>query len=177
MRSMRTFADARTVATTAMLVAVASVLGIVETAVLPPLPVPGVRIGLANIAVLIALVLLGRRAGLRVALLRVLIVALATGSLGGPAPLLALAGAVASWAVMATVMGRGDVSVIGLSVAGAAAHVVAQLVTAAIVTGAPAALAFGPLSIGLSLPCGLAVGHAAHVLLARLPLAQAAARV
>lgn len=177
MRSTHTYADARTVAMTAMFVAVAAVLGIVETSLVPPLPVPGVRIGLANIAVLLSLMALGRMAALRVAVLRVAVVAFATGAFGGPGFMLAMSGAVAAWAVMSALVGRWGISAIGLSVAGAASHVAAQLAMAALITGDPAALLYAPLSLGLSLPCGLLIGHAAHHLIARLPLAQAAARV
>lgn len=173
---MPTSADTRRLTTTALLVAVGSVLGLVENAVLPPLPVPGVRIGLANIAVVLALVLVGRVAALRVALLRVIIVGLAAGSLGGPGFLLAVGGAVAAWAVMSPLTGVRQVSSLGVSVAGAAAHVTAQLVLAAVMTGGPAPLLFAPLSLGLAVPCGLAIGSVVQVLTARLPLVQAHAR-
>lgn len=174
---MRTSADTRTLTATALLVAIGAVLGIVENAVLPPLPVPGVRLGLANIAVVLALLLIGRAASLRVALLRVVIVALATGSLGGPGFVLAVGGAIAACGVMAALAGVRDVSVIGVSVAGAAAHVATQLLLAAVLTGGPAPLLFAPLSLALSVPCGLAIGFMARALIARLPLEQASARI
>lgn len=173
---MRTSADTSTLTTTALLVAVGSVLGLVENAVLPPFPVPGVRLGLANIAVVLALILVGRAAALRVALLRVAIVGLAAGSLGGPGFLLAVGGAIAAWAVMSPLSRMRQVSSLGMSVAGAAAHVAAQLVLAAVLTGGPAPLLFVPLSLCLAVPCGLAIGSVVQVLTARLPLVQAHAR-
>ena len=177
MRSTRTYADLRTLTGTALLVAVGSVLGIVESSLVPPLPVPGVRLGLANIAVVVALALYGRTAALHVGLLRVLVVGLATGTLAGPAFALALVGTLAAWAVMSLLAAAPGVSAIGRSVAGAAAHVAAQLALAALLIGSPSPLLFAPVSLLLALPCGLAVGYAAHLLLSRLPLTQAAARV
>ena len=111
-------------ASTALLVALGAILGLVEGAVIPPLPVPGVRIGLANIAVVLALALLGPGPALRVGVGRVLIVALAGGTLGGPAFAMALVGALAAWGVMAALARFAPgVSPLGWSVAGAAAHV------------------------------------------------------
>ncbi|HEX9093148.1 MAG TPA: Gx transporter family protein, partial [Coriobacteriia bacterium] len=104
---------------------------------------------------------------------RVVLVGIAAGSLGGPAGLLALAGALAAWGAMSVLdRFRGQFSVVGLSVAGAAAHVAGQLAAACLVTGALAPLAFVPLSLALGLACGLAIGYSARLLLSRVPLAR-----
>lgn len=171
MRPTLSSGSARVVATVAMLVAVGAILGIVESALVPALPIPGVRIGLANLVVVLALPIVGRAAALRVSLLRVLIVAIATGALGGPAFAMALAGAAASWAVMAWLTGRRSVSPIGWSVGGAAAHVAAQLFVASIVAGSAVPLLLAPVSLLLALSCGLVIGYASRLLLSRLPLA------
>lgn len=175
MRSTRSSArgwSTRALATAGLLVALGAVLGLVESALVPPLPVPGVRIGIANIAVVLALALLGPRKALAVSVLRVIVVGIAAGTLGGPSLLLALAGALCAWAVMAVLSVRGGVfSVVGWSVAGAAAHVGGQLLAASALTASPAPLLFAPVSLGLALVCGLAVGFAARLLLSRLPLA------
>jgi heptaprenyl diphosphate synthase len=173
MRPTPSSGSARMVATVAMLVAVGAILGIVETALAPAIPVPGVRLGLANLAVVLAVALVGRGAALRVTLLRVLVVALATGSLGGPAFAMALAGAVASWAVMAWLSTFRSVSPIGWSVGGAAAHVGAQLLVASALTGTVVPLLLAPLSLLLALGCGLVIGYSSRLLLSRLPLVSA----
>jgi heptaprenyl diphosphate synthase len=172
MRPTRSFADARTLASTALLIALGAMLGIVEGSVVPPLPVPGVRIGLANIAVVLALALLGPGPALQVGLGRVLIVALASGTLGGPTFAMAIFGALAAWGVM-TALARvaPAVSPLGWSVAGAAAHVLVQLVVAAVLLGTVAPMLMAPLSLALALACGLAVGYSARLLLSRLPVA------
>lgn len=154
-----------------MLVAVGSILGILEASMVPVFPVPGVRLGLANIAVVLALACLGRAGALRASLLRVVVVALATGAIGGPGFAMALSGAVASWAVMAGLYSRGSVSVIGCSVGGAAAHVLAQLLAASVLAGSFSPLLLAPLSLGLALACGLVIGYVSRLLLSRLPLA------
>lgn len=167
-------AFSRGLAVAGLLVALGAVLGLVESAIVPPLPVPGVRLGLANLVVVLAIVVLGPRASFGVSLGRVVLVGIASGSLLGPAGALSLAGATAAWCVMAGLSLRtGACSVIGLSVAGAAAHVTAQLGAASLLTGTAAPLSFAPLSLLLSLACGLAVGYSARLLLSRLPLTAA----
>lgn len=180
MRSTRWFAESETrrspaapreLAVAGLLVALGAVLGLVESAMLPPLPVPGVRLGIANIAVVLAFALLGPRRALSVAALRVVVTGLAAGTLVGPAGFLSLAGALCAWAVMAPLASRPDrFGPIGWSVAGAAAHVAGQLVMASVLTGSPAPMVFAPLSLAASLACGLAVGQAARLLLSRLPV-------
>jgi len=173
MRPTLSSGSARAVALVAMLIAVGAILGIVETALAPAIPIPGVRLGLANLAVVLALALVGRGAALRVSLLRVLVVALATGSLGGPAFAMALSGAICSWAVMAWLSRLRSVSVIGWSVGGAAAHVAAQLAVASMFTGTAVPFLLAPFSLLLALGCGLVIGYSSHLLVSRLPLMSA----
>jgi len=168
---MRSHADLHThsVAITGVLLALAAVLGLVETLMLPSLPVPGVRLGLANIAVVVALAVVGPAGAFFVAIGRVFIVGLATGALLGPTSALSLAGAAGAWAVMVAIRSRGDrFSCVGWSVAGSAAIVLAQLMMAVVLTGAAAPLVLLPLSLGLSLPSGIGVGFAARALLSRI---------
>lgn len=176
MRSTPWSADgARSLALTGLLGALACVLGLVESAWLPPMPVPGVRLGLANLAVVAALAVLGPRRALVVSLLRVGVVGLLTGSLAGPGSLMALAGALAALAAMSALALAGErFSPTGWSVAGAAAHVLAQLAVASVLAGSAAPLLLAPVSLALGLVCGLGTGYAAHLLLPLLPLVSSA---
>ncbi len=170
MRSPADRYSAHTSALTAAFLAIAVVLGYLESVALPSLPVPGVKLGLANLAVIVALVHLGPARAALVSGARVVLVALATGALAGPVFLLSAAGAVASFLVMWALASRGDTfSPVGWSVAGAAAHVIAQLAMASLLASTLAPLALAPLSLGMSLPAGLALGLAARVLVSRLP--------
>ena len=158
-----------TLARTGLLLALASVLGLVESLWLPAMPVPGVRLGLANIAVVFALALLGCREAAIVSVGRVAIVGLATGSLFGPVGVMSAAAALSSWAVMSAMHARGATfSPLGWSVAGSAASVCAQLGVACALTSTYAPLALGPLSLALSLPSGLVVGLLAGTILSRV---------
>ncbi len=170
MRSLADTGPGRLAATTAALLALAVVLGYLEAVLVPPLPVPGVKLGLANLAVIVALVRVGAARAAFVSLGRVLLVSLAVGTLGGPAFLLSLGGALAAFVVMWALSLRAtSFSPVGWSVAGAAAHVTAQLFVAAALAGSPAPLALLPLSLAASLPFGLALGFLARTVLSRLP--------
>ena len=170
--SMPSRADsARVAAFTATLMALASVLGYAEAVLLPPLPVAGMRLGIANVAVVVALAAIGPRAALSVALGRVFLVGLATGSLAGPASWMGLAGALAAFAVMAALHHAPlAFSPLGWSVAGSAAHVCAQLAVACVLVGSPAPLALAPLALPLSLAAGLTTGALALAVLSRSPI-------
>jgi heptaprenyl diphosphate synthase len=151
------------------LLALAVVLGLVERAFVPPLPVAGIRLGLANLAIIVALHRLGSRWSLAVSAGRVALVSVASGTLFGPVFAMSLAGALAAWAVMSTLArwSRG-VSVVGWSVGGAGAHVSAQLIVAAALTGTTAPLLLAPVSLSLSLATGLVIGAGAHALVSRV---------
>lgn len=168
---MRSRADlsTRRIATTGSLLALACVLGLVESLLVVPLPVPGLRLGLANIAVVIALALVGPSSALFVSIGRVVIVGLATGTLFGPVSAMSLAGALAAWAAMALLASRGQAfSCVGWSVGGSAANVIGQLFAASMLAGTLTPVVLLPLSLALSLPSGMGVGFAARALVSRV---------
>ncbi len=109
----------------ALLVGLGVVLHRLEA--LLPLPTPWVKLGLANIMTLIALVFLGFRAAVEVTLLRVLLGSVLGGTFLSPTFFLSLAGGLASVAVMGLLYreGRRAFSLVGISVAAAYAHTTA----------------------------------------------------
>jgi len=177
---MRSFADApalaldsvrpartRAAVATALLMGLASVLGLVEAAV--AVPVPGARLGLANVAVVVALVALGPSRALAVSLGRVVIVALAAGTIAGPVFALAVGGAVASWSAMCLVARLvPGVTVVGISAAGGVAHVLAQLSVAALLAGTTGVFVLGSVSLTAGLLFGIAAGLASRLVISRM---------
>ena len=149
------------------LLATACVLGLLEASVASP--IPGVRLGLANIAVLVALAVLGEKSALAVSVLRVGVVGLATGTLLGPVSALAFSGALASWAAMVLALrSPARFTFVGVSIAGAAAHVTAQFAAAAVLSGTTGVLALATIPIIASLLFGIATGFAARYVISRL---------
>jgi len=157
--------------TAGLLLSLACVLGLVEAAFSTPFA--GARLGLANIAVLVTLRVLGQAPALAVAVLRVLIVGLATGSLFGPSSALALAGAVAAWLAMSVALRSGvGFSYVGISVCGAFAHVVAQYAMAVVLTGVLGVLLLAPLSLVMSLLFGIVTGYLALYIISRVEVSR-----
>lgn len=115
----------RRMAVIALLVGLGVVLHRLEAML--PLPTPWVKLGLANIMTLVALVFLGFRAAVEVTLLRVLLGSVLGGTFLGPTFFLSLAGGLASVGVMGLLYreGRRAFSLVGISVAAAYAHTTA----------------------------------------------------
>ncbi|MDO9557129.1 MAG: Gx transporter family protein [Coriobacteriia bacterium] len=152
-----------------MLLVCAVALGLVESWLLVWSPVPWLRIGLANVAVLVALACIGPRSALAVSLLRVMLVGVATGTLFGPGTVLAVSGAVCALVAMLLVRAAGArFSIIGWSVAGASAHVLGQFLAAALVTGSAAIVSLVPVSVLASLFLGIATGLIARPVISRV---------
>ena len=110
-----------------MLTAVAMILSYVE-GLLPSIGVPGVKMGLANIAVVFALYKLGWREAVLVSLVRVVLMALLFS--GVAAMLYSLAGAAVSLALMGLLRRSGLFSAVGVSVAGGVGHNAGQVLMA-----------------------------------------------
>ncbi|MFH1378914.1 MAG: Gx transporter family protein [bacterium] len=118
--------------TIAFLTACASILQIGES--LLPHPIPGIRFGLANIITLIALVRLGFRPALEIAVLRTLVSSFVLGSFLSPAFALSFSGALTGALIMgavyklATFTDKCSFSLIGISLWGALANNSIQIV-------------------------------------------------
>lgn len=118
----------------ALLLAMAITLHIFESFLPNPFLFPGAKLGLANIITLVTIVLFGVRYGLSLAVLRSLAGSLLGGTFLTFGFFLSFAGALSSGLIMAALYSysRQRFSLIGLSVAGAIFHNLAQLTVASI---------------------------------------------
>lgn len=149
----------------AVLTAAALALSYVESFIPVPFPVPGAKLGLANIVTLIALCTLGARNALGIAVARVCIAGFLFGS--ASSIIYALSGAVLSWAVMT--LCRRRCSVVLTSVLGGIAHNAGQLMTACAVLKTGALVwSYGPTLFVLGTLTGLFTGLCAAQVLKRL---------
>ncbi|MER3523473.1 MAG: heptaprenyl diphosphate synthase [Ignavibacteria bacterium] len=124
---MTTFSPVRRLTLIAVLAAVGIALFVIESHI--PMPLPFLKIGLANISSVVALVLIGTTSMMSVVLLRVVVGALLIGTFMSPAFLLALSAGVVSALVMGLVrkLTRNLFSVVGISLVGAFTHSIVQL--------------------------------------------------
>lgn len=157
------------VAQGAALLAAACVLGLIEAS-MPPLPIaPWLRLGLANIAVVVALAVCGPRTAAAVSFGRVAVVGLVTGTLFTPAFVMSAAGAIAAFGAMAAARALGPrLSPVGWSAAGSVAHVLGQFAAAAFVLGTGSIFVLAAPSALLALVFGISVGTLARLLVSRL---------
>ena len=147
-----------------LLVALGLVLQIVEGTIPPILPLPGAKLGLANLATVIALVTLGPWEALAVNVLRCLLGGLLRGSF--IALTLSLSAGTAATLVMAALyqLGPRAVSLTGISIAGAVTHNAVQLGIAMWLVGFPALKYYLPYLLIIALPTGFFIGIAARKL-------------
>ena len=150
-----------------LLTALALVFSYIEFLIPFNLGIPGVKLGLANIVILIALFCLSTKHAFAVNVTRVLISCLLFSGLYGC--MYAMAGALLSLSVMALLKKTGLFSVTGISVAGAISHNFGQILMAALIVSNLNMFAYFPLLIFSGLVCGLINGFISHLILKHLP--------
>lgn len=149
-----------------MLTAVAMILSYVES-LLPSVGIPGVKMGLANIAVMFALFRFGWKEAAALSLIRVVLVSVLFGSVG--AMLYSLAGAVLSLAVMALLRHINRFSAVGVSVAGGVAHNAGQILMAMLILQTRQLLGYLPILAVAGIGGGILTGLTAALLIRRIP--------
>lgn len=149
-----------------MLTAVAMILSYVES-LLPSVGIPGVKMGLANIAVMFALFRFGWKEAAALSLIRVVLVSVLFGSVG--AMLYSLAGAVLSLAVMALLRRINRFSAVGVSVAGGVAHNAGQILMAMLILQTRQLLGYLPVLAVAGIGGGILTGLTAALLIRRIP--------
>ena len=111
--------------------ALAILMGYVEMMFPMPIPIPGVKLGLANVVVIIMMYFMDVKGAFFISLIRVFLSGLLFAGFAGL--LYSLAGAMLSFAVMALLKKTGKFSIIGVSLAGGVFHNVGQVAVAAMV--------------------------------------------
>lgn len=141
------------------LAALAIVIHVAESAL--PMPLPGVKPGLANVVTVAALLLYGWRAALWVGLLRVLVGSIVIGTFLSPSFVLSLSGAAAALAAICLmrVLAPGAFGPVGYCLAAAMAHMAAQFFTAyALFIPHPALFGLLPVLMTVAVCFGLVSG-------------------
>ena len=121
----------RRIAYCGLFAALAILMGYVELLIPMPIPIPGVKLGLANVIIVIMLYFMDAKSAFFVSLIRVLLSGLLFAGFAGL--LYSLSGAMLSFAVMLLLKRTERFSIVGVSVAGGIFHNVGQIVVAALV--------------------------------------------
>ena len=121
-------------------------------------PLPGVKLGLANIVTLIALYLLGAKSAFAILILRCVLGAVFGGGITGL--LFSLTGGVLSMSVMALCKNAPILSVYGISILGAAVHNIGQILAAMVLMNSVHIGMYLPYLLVVALFTGFATGAA-----------------
>jgi heptaprenyl diphosphate synthase len=162
---MKSLASTKKLTTIAVLVALAIVLHIFEALIPIPFPIPGVKLGLANIVTLLALVIFDFKTAFMIACLRTLLGSLMSGTFLNIGFFLSFSGALTACCLMGILLPlstslrfHSGLSIIGISVAGAAAHNLGQLAMAALIIKHTGIFLYLPIMLLSSVPTGFLTG-------------------
>ncbi|MBQ2061737.1 MAG: Gx transporter family protein [Oscillospiraceae bacterium] len=125
-------------------------------------PLPGVKLGLANIVTVFALYELGAPAALAILVTRCLLGGLFSGTV--TALLFSLLGGLCAMGVMILLKRSRRLSIYGVSIGGAAAHNVGQIAAAVITLGNPMVVGYLPFLLAVALVTGSLTGFVVSLL-------------
>ena len=153
-----------------LLLSVAIVLSYLESLI--PMFIPGVKLGLANVVILIMLYEFKFYEALLIDLLRIFIVSLIIGSFLNPVFFMSLTGGMLSYLVMLIFSRIKLFSVVGTSILGAISHSLGQIIIASILVSSDLVLYYLPFILLLSIASGILSGFIARLYLKRSPTRQ-----
>lgn len=157
---------AKRVAGLGMLVALAFVFSYIEFLIPINLGIPGVKLGLANLVVVIALYHLGARDAFMLSLVRVILVSLTFGNMASF--MYSAVGALLSFLVMWGLMSLQKFSSIGVSVMGGVFHNVGQILVAMLLLETAQLIYYLPVLIVSGLVSGALIGLLGGIIVKRI---------
>ena len=164
---MNNYTNTKKITIAALMAALALIFSYVEVLIPFNIGIPGIKLGIANIVIIIVLYYLGPKYAITVNVVRVLIAGLLFNGLFGA--LYSLAGAVVSFIVMIALKKTNIFSVVGVSMAGGVAHNLGQILIAAILVANLKIFLYFPVLIISGVITGAIIGILAGLMLRKLP--------
>lgn len=146
--------------------ALALIFSYVETLIPIQFGIPGVKLGLANLIIVIALYRMNLTEVYLLSIVRVLLSGFIFGNYFSI--IYSLAGGLLSLTVMALLRKKGGFSVIGVSIAGGVFHNVGQLIIASLIVETFSVMYYFPVLLIAGLVTGLLIGITSESMLKRL---------
>lgn len=154
-------------ALSAILAAMAMILSYIEALIPVPVPVPGIKLGLANLIVIIAIYKLGFKYAFVINCVRIFTAGLLfTGVFG---VIYSMAGGILSILVMYALYKTGLFSMVGISMAGGVAHNFGQLATACIIMSNIRLMSYFSVLLFAGMISGILIGIVAYMVTDKLP--------
>ncbi len=149
-----------------MMIALAFVFSYLEHLIPLNIGIPGVKLGLGNIVVLLSLYTLGTGGAFLIAVLRILLTGFTFGGLFSM--LYSLAGGLLSFAVMALLIHFRTFHITGVSICGGVCHNIGQLLVAMLVLETGSVWYYLPVLLVSGTLTGVAIGAAGGLMVSRL---------
>lgn len=157
----------RRLALSAMLAALAMIFSYVEALVPLPVPIPGIKLGIANLVIVIAIYKLGFRYAFTINCVRIVIAGLLFSGVFGM--IYSFAGGILSIVIMYLLHRTGWFSMVGVSMAGGVAHNLGQLITASLIVENVRMMSYFSILLFSGLISGILIGVLASLIYSRLP--------
>lgn len=158
----------RRLAMAALLAALALIFSYVESMVPSPVAIPGVKLGVANLVVLLALYQLDFKYAFAINMVRIVVSGLLFSGVFGI--LYSLAGGMLSLVVMWTLKKSRLFSIVGVSMAGGVAHNIGQILVASAVVADIKMFAYLPVLMFSGIISGILIGFICHYVMRALKM-------
>lgn len=153
-------------ALSAILAAMAMIFSYIEALIPLPVPIPGIKLGLANLVIIIAIYRLGFKYAFVINCIRILIAGLLFTGLFGA--IYSFAGGVLSIITMYLLYRTKLFSMVGVSMAGGVAHNLGQLITACLIMSSVKLMSYFAVLLFSGMISGILIGIAASLLYDKL---------
>lgn len=146
--------------------ALAMIFSYLESFIPIPIGIPGIKLGLANLLIVVALYKIGTREAFAISVIRIVLSGFIFSNLFSI--IYSLAGGVLSFVVMNFLKKRGTFSIYGVSLAGGVFHNIGQLLIAMIVVETMSIVYYAPALMIAGVVTGLIIGIGANEILKRI---------
>ena len=155
------------VAVIGVLAAFGAILSYIEAILSFSTGIPGVKIGLANIAVVVALYMYGSKNAFMINIVRIIVVGLLFGN--AFSMVFSAAGAIISFVVMVLFKKTNRLSILGVSTVGGVAHNIGQIMIAALVVDSYSVIYYMPALFIAGIITGVIIGFVSKMLIKCIP--------
>ena len=154
-------------ALSAILAALAMIFSYIEALFPLPVPIPGIKLGLANLIIIIAIYRLGFKYAFIINCVRIFTAGLLFSGVFGM--MYSLAGGILSIIVMYLLHRTGWFSMVGISMAGGVAHNLGQLITACLIMSNIRLMSYFAVLLFAGMISGILIGVVAHIIYQKRP--------
>lgn len=151
-----------------LLVALAFILSYIEFLIPISLAIPGIKLGITNIIIVLALILINSRAAISISIARVILVSFTFGNLS--TMLYSLGGTLFSLTIMILFAKLKFTTVISLSMLGGVFHNIGQILVASLIVSSFNILYYLPVLILVGAITGIFVGIAVSMIGKKIPI-------